>query len=134
MTRSSSFSAGGSARPFAPALFVCQSRHLQRDGEYAPKPARFWLSIHRRAAEFPGSDADLGRNYLMTEVVHGKSTAGTGAASAAPTCAGRYLADILALTAAPGTPYRIAAVTKWNSNLREQKDDSVNCGSSLGRL
>jgi len=96
--------------------------------------ARFWLPVHRQAAELLGGDADLGRNYLMTEVVHCKSTAGTGVASAAPTCAGRYLAAILALTAAPGTPYLNAAVTKWNSNLREQKDDSVNCGSSFGRL
>ena len=102
MTRSSSLSAGGSARPFAPALFVCQSRHLQRDGEYAPKPTQFWLSIHRRAAELPGGDADPGRNYLMTEVVHSKSTAGTGVASAAPTCAGRYLADIPGAHRRPG--------------------------------
>ena len=61
----------------------------------------FWLSIQQRAVELLGDEAEPSRNYVMTEVVHCKSTGETGVASAAATCAGRYLDDILSLTAAP---------------------------------
>ena len=84
-----------------PHPFVRGFRHRQRDGQYAPKPTRFWLSIRQRAVELLGVDADPSRNYVMTEVVHCKSTGETGVTSAAPTCAGLYLDDILSLTAAP---------------------------------
>lgn len=84
-----------------PHPFVRGFHHLQRDGHYAPKPTRFWLSIQQRAVELLGDEAEPSRNYVMTEVVHCKSTGETGVASAAATCAGRYLDDILSLTAAP---------------------------------
>jgi hypothetical protein len=82
-----------------PRPFVRDFRHLQGDGQYAPKPTRFWLSIRRRAVELFGEAADPSRNYVMTEVVHCKSARETGVARAAATCARRYLDDILSLTA-----------------------------------
>ena len=84
-----------------PRPFVRNFRHLQRDGHYAHKPTRFWLSIQRRAEELLGDGADPSRNYVMTEVVHCKSKGETGVAAATATCARRYLKNILSLTAAP---------------------------------
>lgn len=84
-----------------PRPFVQNFRHLQRGGHYSPKPTRFWLSMQRRAEELLGDSADPSRNYVMTEVVHCKSTGETGVAAAAETCAQRYLDAILSLTAAP---------------------------------
>jgi hypothetical protein len=84
-----------------PRPLVRNFRHLQRDGHYAHKPTRFWLSIQRRAEELLGDSADPSRNYAMTEVVHCKSKGETGVAAAAQTCARRYLDTILALTTAP---------------------------------
>lgn len=84
-----------------PRPFVRNFRRLQRDGHYAHKPTRFWPSMQRRAEELPGDSADPSRNYVMTEVVHCKSKGETGVAAAAATCAGRYLDDILSLTARP---------------------------------
>jgi hypothetical protein len=84
-----------------PRPFVRDSRHLQLDGQYAARPTHFWVSMHRRAIELLGPDADPSRNYVMTEVVHCKSSGETGVATAARTCAERYLGKILCLTAAP---------------------------------
>ena len=84
-----------------PSPFARDSRHLQLDGQYAARPTHFWVSMHRRASELLGPDADPSRNYVMTEVVHCKSSGETGVAMAARTCAGRYLDEILSLTAAP---------------------------------
>jgi hypothetical protein len=52
-----------------PRPFVRDFRHLQRDGQYSPKPTQFWLSIRHRAVELLGEDADPSRNFVMTEVV-----------------------------------------------------------------
>jgi hypothetical protein len=84
-----------------PKPFVRDSRHLQLDGQYAAKPTQFWVSMRRRAIELLGPDADPSRNYVMTEVVHCKSKGEDGVASAALTCASRYLDKIFYLTAAP---------------------------------
>jgi len=84
-----------------PRPFVRNFRHLQRDGNYAPKPTQFWVSIQRRAEELLGDGADPSRNYMMTEVVHCKSKGETGVAVAAETCARQYLDAILSLTTAP---------------------------------
>jgi hypothetical protein len=84
-----------------PRPFARDGRHLQLDGQYAARPTHFWVSVHSRAVELLGPGADPSRNYVMTEVVHCKSSGETGVASAAPTCASRYLDKILSLTAAP---------------------------------
>ena len=83
-----------------PRPFVREGGHLQLDGQYATRPTHFWASVHGRAAEVLGPEADPSRNYVMTEVVHCKSTGEYGVASAAPECAGRYLDTIFSLTAA----------------------------------
>jgi uracil-DNA glycosylase len=57
--------------------------------------------MRRRAIELLGPSADPSRNYVMTEVVHCKSSGETGVAAAAQTCAERYLDKILSLSAAP---------------------------------
>jgi hypothetical protein len=84
-----------------PRPFVRNFHHLQRDGRYAQKRTRFWLSMQRRAEELLGDGAHPSRNYVMTEVVHCKSKRETGVAVAAETCARRYLDAIVPLTAAP---------------------------------
>jgi hypothetical protein len=83
-----------------PSPFVRDSRHLQLDGQYAARPTHFWVSMHRRAIELLGPGADPSRNYVMTEVVHCKSSGETGVSAAAQTCAERYLDRIFSLTAA----------------------------------
>jgi hypothetical protein len=83
-----------------PRPFARDSHHLQLNGQYAARPTHFWVSMHRRAIELLGPDADPSRNYAMTEVVHCKSSGETGVAAAAQTCAERYLDKILSLTAA----------------------------------
>lgn len=92
-------------RRFDPAVvpkpFVSGFRYLQADGRYTAKPVPFWVSMHDRAMELLGPGADPARNYVMTEVVHCKSTMGKGVTRAAPTCAGRYLDAIFDLTQAP---------------------------------
>ena len=84
-----------------PRPFVSGFRHLQADGQYAARPTAFWVQMHRRAMELLGSGADPARNYVMTEVVHCKSTMGEGVAAAAATCAGLDLDAIFRLTVAP---------------------------------
>jgi len=84
-----------------PAPWVRDDRSLLRNGRYWPRPTRFWVSIRARARELLGDAADPARNYVMTEVVHCKSRHEAGVAAAASTCAQRYLADILRLSAAP---------------------------------
>jgi hypothetical protein len=84
-----------------PRPFVWDGRHLQLDGQYAAKPTHFWVSMHSRAVEILGPEADPSLNYVMTEVVHCKSKGEYGVASASPTCADRYLDAIFSLTAAP---------------------------------
>jgi Family of unknown function (DUF6508) len=95
--------AGFLGRRFDPSVsprpYVKDSRSLLRNGEYGA-PTRFWAEIQRRAEELI-DDADPARNYAMTEVVHCKSTRNIGAHAAARTCAGLYLHDVFALTAAP---------------------------------
>jgi hypothetical protein len=76
-------------------------RHRQVNGEYAAKKTAFWVSMHKRAMELLGPGAYPARNYVMTEVVHCKSTMGAGVARAAGICASQYLDAILALTQAP---------------------------------
>jgi hypothetical protein len=71
-----------------------------RNGRYA-QPTPFWREIRRRAEELLPGGADPANNYVMTEMVHCKSRGNVGAGRAARTCAGRYLQDILGLTAAP---------------------------------
>ena len=95
--------AGYLGRRFDPSViprpYVKDKRSLLRNGEYGA-PTRFWAEIHRRAEELI-DDADPARNCAMTEVVHCKSTRNIGASAAAKTCAGLYLSDVFALTAAP---------------------------------
>jgi hypothetical protein len=83
----------------SPGPYVKDSRSLLQNGEYGA-PTRFWAEIKRRAEELI-DDADPARNYAMTEVVHCKSTRNIGARAASRTCAGLYLHDVFALTAAP---------------------------------
>ena len=83
-----------------PAPWVRRDRSLLRNGQYAPKPTRFWASIRARARELLGDSADPARDYVMTEVVHCKSRHEVGVAAAAATCARRYR-HILRLSPVP---------------------------------
>jgi hypothetical protein len=76
-------------------------RYRQRNGDYATRPTRFWVSIHQRAVELLGESADPAVNYVMTEVVHCKSKSEIGVGQAAKTCSERYLDGVMRLTMAP---------------------------------
>lgn len=83
-----------------PKPYVLEDHHLQLDGKYPKHTTKFWTSIRARATELLEHPADPNADFVLTEVVHCKSTAETGVAKASPTCADLYLDRILELTPA----------------------------------
>lgn len=62
-------------------------------------PQTTWNKTHRRVVELLGDKADPSKNYALTEVVHCKSTGEVGVKNAAPTCADKWLNQIVQLAA-----------------------------------
>ena len=64
-------------------------RTLQRDGNYS-KAVQFWAEVRGRAAElYETQKVTLGRDYVLSEVVHCKSRENEGVELAVKECADR---------------------------------------------
>ncbi len=111
------------ARRFDPTVLptphVRDCRHLQLDGHYAANGTRFWINMRARASELLARVADPASDYVLTEVVHCKSRDEIGVASAADTCACRFLDRVLTLSDAG-----VVAIvgTKAHDQLRDLLD------------
>lgn len=81
--------------------WVRDDRVLLRDGTYYPKKVQFWVRVRKCAGELLGREADPAVDYVMTEVVHCKSTDEIGVAKAASTCVDRHLDRVMTASSAP---------------------------------
>jgi hypothetical protein len=62
---------------------------------------RFWAATRARASELLGRQAEPGRDFALTEVVHCKSRAEHGVAEALATCAETWLRPTIRVAVAP---------------------------------
>jgi hypothetical protein len=62
---------------------------------------RFWAAARARASELLGRQAEPGRDFALTEVVHCKSRAEHGVSQALATCVGAWLRPTVRVAAAP---------------------------------
>jgi hypothetical protein len=100
------FMAGGTRFRYVPAAratqLVCAGPGASTDArsETLGKPVVFCSSVRRRAIELFGREVDPGCDYVLSEVVHCKSRSEQGVREALPTCTERYLARVIAASAA----------------------------------
>lgn len=74
---------------------------LQNDGEYSKNWIRFWAAVRSIARVILDTKSAIsGQDYVMTEIVHCKSTNEIGVQEAMETCANKYLDKILKITKA----------------------------------
>jgi len=82
------------------------------------KKVAYWVAVRARARELI-ADANPGRDYALTEVVHCKSTNEIGVASAAAECSKMHLDRVLAIS-----PARVLIVLGRAARERLQGSDS----------
>ena len=76
---------------------------LDRHGRHGRRGTQFWIAVRSRAAELTGRPTAAvvpGEDYALSEVVHCKSRAERGVASALATCVDRYLEAVVSASAA----------------------------------
>ena len=74
---------------------------LQNDGEYSKNWIRFWAAVRSVARVILDTKSAIsGQDYVMTEIVHCKSTNENGVNEAMETCANKYLDKIFKSTKA----------------------------------
>lgn len=79
--------------------WVVDGRCLNWDGSYGGK-TYFWSAVKRRAEELLEREAVPGRDYVLSEVVHCKSTKEHGVPEALWPCVNLYLEKVINISAA----------------------------------